>query len=129
MFFRVINNTPIKRVLKALAFLQCFKLVNWGFRFFDVMNRIINRFPFQYIITQPMLQRRPNQTEVESSSTVPPTIFFLQNLPFGTKRKNMKKNFRGDGGGTCRLHSWNLQKIWVEESIDLSCLIRSTLQH
>ena len=36
----------------------------------------------------------------------------LKNQPWGTKRKNLKKNLRGDGGVTFRLHFWNLHKIW-----------------
>ena len=27
---------------------------------------------------------------------------------------------RSNGGGTFRLHCWNLHKIWIQESIDLN---------
>ena len=51
-------------------------------------------------------------------------------LPFGQKKTSFKstiygskKKFRpkgSDGGGTFRLYFWNLHKIWLKGSIDLS---------
>ena len=42
----------------------------------------------------------------------------------GKKNLLLKKTpfllLRSDGGGTFRLHFWNLHKIWMSESIDLN---------
>ena len=35
----------------------------------------------------------------------------------GDQRKKSEKKNRGDGGGTFRLHFWNLHKIWIQESM------------
>ena len=68
-----------------------------------------------------MLQRQPNYTDSyiqilcrfqKCKRKVPPRF---QNLPWGTKGKNLKKKLflGGDGGGNFRLHFWNLHKIWI----------------
>ena len=47
MFFRIRNDTPLKRALKwSQVFLQHFDLVNPWFRFFDVTNRPFVLMPF-----------------------------------------------------------------------------------
>ena len=60
---------------------------------------------------------------MKSSSIVPPQkswfFRFFPLVPQGRFWKR-KKNLRGDGGGTFRLHFWNLHKIWIQESIDLN---------
>ena len=46
----------------------------------------------QTLVTQPILQRQPNPTE-------------LRLMDFSLLRR--------DGGGTFGLHFWNLHKIWI----------------
>ena len=77
-----------------------------------------------YIVTQPMLQRQLNRTELRLMDSfiqilcrfqkckrkVPPPDFFLWSPKVGFEKKNF---FEGDGGGTFHLHFWNLHKIWI----------------
>ena len=85
------------------------------------------------LVTQPMLQRRPNCTELRLMDSyiqilcrfqkckrkVPPPSPLKKFCFWGPKEKYEKKN-RGDGGGTFCLHFWNVHKIWIKESIDHS---------
>ena len=51
--------------------------------------------PKSALVTQPILQRRPNPTELR----------LMEKGDFSL--------LRIDGGGTSRLHFWNLHKIWI----------------
>ena len=89
------------------------------------------------LVTQHMLQLRPNWSELRlmdyyhqifcrfqkcKQKVPPPSLLNNEKSPFTPQKgeKNLplggvKGNFwvlRGDGGGTFRLHFWNLQKIW-----------------
>ena len=84
-----------------------------------------------------MLQRRPNPTELRMMDSYiqilcrfhkcirkvpPPSLLSNEKSPFTPPKEDfshplgVKGDFsllRSDGGGTFRLHFWNLHKIWI----------------
>ena len=64
------------------------------------------------LVTQPMLQRQPNCTELRLMDSCIQILCRFQKC----KRKVHPSLLRSDGGGTFPLQFWNLHKIWVKQS-------------
>jgi hypothetical protein len=83
------------------------------------------------LVTQPMMQRRPNQTELRSMDSYiqilcrfqkserkvpPPSQPYTKKSPFTPPKDEKKPSFLiqgSDGGGTFCLLFWKLHKIWT----------------
>ena len=77
------------------------------------------------LVTQPMLQRRPNRTELRSMDSyiqILCSVFYvMKNHPLPPQKEDfffggIKSDFsllRRDGGGIFRLHFLNLHKMWI----------------
>ena len=97
------------------------------------------------LVTQPMIQRRPNRMELRSKDSniqilcrfqkskrkvPPPSLPCTKKSPFTPQRMIFSHPLWGwrvifllqgsDGGGTFCLLFWNLHKIWIWESNDLN---------
>ena len=79
-------------------------------------NRAKSLFLFSVVrstlVTQPMLQRRPNPTELRLMDLI--SKFYADSKNVSKKFRHCRSTvMRSDNGGTFRLHFWNLHKIWI----------------